>query len=212
MKKISILFTCLSIIIATSCTQHKTRIACVGDSITEGATHKWQSTSSYPAVLGKILGNNYTVINNGRSGTTAQVKGNFPYWKCKEITNTFAFAPDIILIKLGTNDTKPKNWNKERFRTDYQALIDTFQTMLPQPEIKLCLPVPAFKVNYGIRDSIITTDLIPIVKDLAKLNHLDVIDLHTPMQAYPQYFKDGIHPNEAGAEAMAKIIAEQLIN
>ena len=106
-----------------------TRVACVGDSITEGYGLNVQSKTGYPVVLDSILGSGYTVLNSGRSSTTLQQKGNFPYWICKEFSNVFAFNPDIIVIKLGTNDTKPENWQAERFEKDYQALIDTFKSI-----------------------------------------------------------------------------------
>lgn len=200
----------LVLLALTACTKDPLRIVCVGDSITEGAGHQWQSTSAYPFVLNQILGEDYAVLNNGRSGTTALIKSNFPYWKCKEISNTFAFQPDIITIKLGTNDTKEKNWNAKNFALDIQALIDTFNTIESQPEIILCLPAPAFKLKFGIRDSVIVNSVIPILKERAKINHLRTIDLYTPMLKYPQFFKDGIHPNEEGAKIIAEIIAKEI--
>ena len=68
-----------------------TKIACVGDSITEGAGLVWQSKTSYPVILDSILGSKYSVLNLGRSATTLQRKGDFPYWTAKEFYDVFEF-------------------------------------------------------------------------------------------------------------------------
>lgn len=198
------------LLLTFSCSKNLIRIACVGDSITEGYGLTNQSKTAYPVVLSNLLGPTYTVLNSGRSATTLQKKGNFPYWTCKEFTNVFVFRPDIIIIKLGSNDTKPENWHADAFTMDYQALIDTFNTIPSKPKIYLCLPVPAFKTVWGINDSTVTHGVIPIIKKLASDNHLEVIDLYTPMKSHSANFPDAIHPNEAGAKEMAGIVAKAI--
>ena len=78
----------LSILLTTACTQKVTKIACVGDSITEGYGLACQSKTAYPVVLDSILGAQYAVMNLGRSATTLSTKGDFPYWICKEFSET----------------------------------------------------------------------------------------------------------------------------
>jgi alpha-L-fucosidase 2 len=194
----------------SSCENKITRIACVGDSITEGYGLKIQSKTGYPVVLDSILGPKYTVLNLGRSATTLQKKGDFPYWICKEFSDVFAFNPNIIVIKLGTNDTKPYNWHADRYEKDYQALIDTFRSISTNPKIYLCLPVPVFKTKWGINDSTVVNGVIPIVEKLAKKNNLPVIDLYHQMMDQGANFPDSIHPNEHAAKVMAEIIAKKI--
>lgn len=208
MKKVAILF--LSILMLGSCSEKILRVACVGDSITEGAGLTVQSKTGYPVVLDSILGSQYAVLNSGRSATTLQKKGDFPYWICKEFSNTFVYKPDIIVIKLGTNDTKPQNWHADTYEQDYQALIDTFKTISSKPRIYLCLPVPVFKTRWGINDSTVVNGVIPIVEKLALKNSLTVIDLYHGMSNQGINFPDNIHPNEKAAKAMAGIIANTL--
>jgi acyl-CoA thioesterase I len=186
------------------------KIACVGDSITEGSGLVNQSRTSYPTRLDSILGAGYSVLNCGRSAATLQKKGDLPYWECKEFYDVFAFNPDIIIIKLGTNDTKRQNWNYENFTKDYQALIDTFNTVSRKPKIFVCLPVPVFKTMWGINDSTLTTAIIPIIKETAKKNNLPVIDLYHTMSDQEENFPDAIHPNEKAAKIMAGIIASEI--
>ena len=207
MRKIGISILIVALV-TVSCSKSKTRVACVGDSITEGYGLACQSKTGYPVVLDSILGANYTVLNSGRSATTLQKKGNFPFWICKEFSNVFAYEPNIIIIKLGTNDTKPENWHTDCFENDYQAMIDTFNTISPKPKIYVCLPVPVFKTRWGINDSTVVNGVIPVIEKLAKANNLQVIDLYHSMQDQGKTFFDSIHPNEAGVKAMAGIIAQ----
>lgn len=201
----------LLLISFTACTQKPIMVACVGDSITEGAKHKWQSKTAYPKVLGELLGDNYNVLNCGRSGTTALKKSNFTYWKCNEFANVFAVHPNVITIKLGTNDSKPGNWNAERFKNDYQSLIDTFQTIQPQPQIYLCLPIPEYAHSrMRIDGDVIRQEVLPIVRSLAEDNDLPLIDLNTPFIGLDTLVPDGVHPEAEGAAIIAQIIAEEI--
>lgn len=205
MKKLTIII--ILTIAFISCTEKQIRIACVGDSITEGAGIKYQNKYAYPAILDSLLGSNYQVLNSGKGGTTLQKNGDFSYWNTKEFSNIFAFNPDIVILKLGTNDSKPQNWNSEKFETDYQALIDTISTLQSTPEIILCKPVPVFATQWGINDSTLEAGVIPIIEKLALKNQLRLIDLNTPLKNKHELFPDHIHPNEQGTAEIAKIIA-----
>ncbi|MDE3059037.1 MAG: hypothetical protein KGJ59_13885, partial [Bacteroidota bacterium] len=170
MKQPLLVSLLMIILFLASCSTEEIRIACVGDSITEGYGLAMQSKTAYPVVLDSVLGHGYSVMNLGKSATTLQQHGDFPYWSCKEFADAFAFQPDIIIIMLGTNDTKSQNWHADTFEKDYQALIDTFKTIRTHPKIYLCLPVPVFKTAWGINDSTVTAGVIPIVEKIAKAN------------------------------------------
>ena len=189
----------------------QTTVACIGDSITEGHGITIQSEDGYPVVLNQILGNSYSVQNCGKSGTTVQKRADYPYWICKEFSNAMALNADIVVIKLGTNDTKPQNWNADRFKADYQSLIDTLRSDERNPQIFVCTPAPAFSHGWGINDSVIVAGVIPAVTEIAKTNNLTIIDLHTQLADKKEYFAvDGIHPDEAGAAYMAELIAKAI--
>ena len=200
----------LLILFISACTKLPTKVACVGDSITEGFGLAVQSKTGYPVVLDSLLGPDYAVLNSGRSATTLQKEGDFPYWIAKEFSNVFSYKPNIIVIKLGTNDTKPQNWNAASYKSDYQALIDTFNTISTHPQIYLCLPVPVFATRWGINDSTVVNGVIPIVKQLGETNNLPVIDLYSTMQDQGENFPDDIHPNEEAVKVMAGIIAKNI--
>lgn len=210
--KHNILFAALAALSLTACGgSEQIKVACVGDSITEGHGIKIQSRDDYPVVLNRILGDGYSVQNCGKSGTTVQKEADYPYWICKEFSNAVALNADIVVIKLGTNDTKPQNWNYDRFKADYQSLIDTLRTNGRNPKIFVCTPAPAFSHGWGINDSVIVAGVIPAVAEIAIANSLTIIDLHKELADKQEYFKvDGIHPDEAGAAFMAEVIAKAI--
>jgi lysophospholipase L1-like esterase len=94
------------------------KLACIGDSITFGAGVEDREENSYPAQLQNLLGSGYKVSNCGTSGI--QMRNYLKRWGDK-IT---AIQPDIVTIKLGTNDTHHCNFNqpgnKEAFDEDYR--------------------------------------------------------------------------------------------
>ena len=208
-SKTTLLFAVFAFILF-SCTKQPVRIVCVGDSITAGYGLKLENKTAYPFILNELLGPDYEVFNFGRSATTMSQAGDFPFWITKEFSNVFAAQPNIITIKLGTNDTKPQNWNIKTYLDSYQAMIDTFRTIKSHPKIILCNPVPVYQDRWGINDSTLVYGVIPAIQELADRNKLYIIDLYTGMQNQAANFPDGVHPNEKGMQQMAKLIAAAL--
>lgn len=187
------------------------RVACIGNSITFGAGIKNRSRDSYPSVLARMLGDSYWVTNFGVSARTMLNKGDHPYMNEPAYKNALAFNPNIVVIKLGTNDSKSFNWKyKADFMKDAQTMIDAFKGLPSQPKIYLCYPSKAYLTGDGINDDIISKEIIPMIKKLAKKNDLSVIDLHTAMDGMPELFPDRIHPNEKGAQVMAKAVYQSI--
>ena len=184
------------------------RVACVGNSITDGHGIELAPQFGYPALLQKALGSDYWVKNFGVGGRTMLNKGDYPYMNEQAWRDAQAFNPDIVIIKLGTNDSKPQNWQyASEFKQDLQQMIKS----LGKAKIFLCTPIPAFKSSWAINDSVIVNGVIPIQKEVARKNGLQLIDLHTLMANDEELVQpDGIHPNEKGVAKMAEIISEAI--
>ncbi len=183
------------------------RIACIGDSITFGSGIRNPKRNSYPAQLGRRLGKGYRVRNFGVGGTTLLKQGDSPYWQQKAYQQALAFNPNIVVIKLGTNDSKPQNWRYgEAFLEEYEALVEQFQSLSSQPEIWVCTPVPAYSQLAGIEATVIVKEVIPQVKQVAELTGAGLIDLYGALSDRPELFPDGIHPNADGAELIAETV------
>ena len=205
------------------------RVACVGNSITDGHGIDMRTAYGYPALLQKKLGKDYWVKNFGVSARTMLNKGDFPYMNELAWQDALAFKPDVVVIKLGTNDSKPENWQYgSEFRQDLEQMITTLRPDLAQPakkgkkgkkaavveakpRILLCTPIPAFKSTWNINDSVIVNAIIPIQQEVAKKYGLQVVDLHTLYaNDGDKMLDDGIHPDGKGADRLAEIIAEAL--
>ncbi|MCS2777096.1 GDSL-type esterase/lipase family protein [Bacteroides fragilis] len=187
------------------------KIACIGNSITYGVGTRNPAKDSYPAVLGQMLGDGYEVRNFGVSARTMLMKGDNPYMKEERYRQALDYNPDIVTIKLGTNDTKPQNWRyKSDFKKDMETMIRTLRALPSKPEIYLCYPIPAYAVQWGINDSIIVHGVMPVINRLAAKYGLKVIDLHTPLTGMKECFADNVHPNEKAAVRIAQAIYRQL--
>jgi lysophospholipase L1-like esterase len=185
------------------------KVACVGDSITQGAGAR--PGQSYPSQLQALLGDGYQVGNFGVSGRTLLKKGDFPYWNEKKYQAALAMEPAIVIIMLGTNDTKPHNWKHEaEFDADYRELVKSFQSLKSRPKVFVCRPVPVpGKGNFGINEENIQQE-IPRVDALARELGCGVIDMHAALEKFPELLPDRVHPNTAGAAEMAKAAAQAI--
>lgn len=191
--------------------QDAVRVACIGNSITRGACIDMASVYGYPAQLQRQLGSGYHVRNFGMSGYTLLNKGNNPYMKTECWQMAKDFQPNIVVIKLGTNDSKPYNWQyANEFPKDLQQMIDELRSLPTKPRIVLCTPIPAFRDNLNIVEANIHDGIIPAILKVAKKNKLQVIDLHTLFTDRKLMSPDDIHPNADGAARLAEIIAEAL--
>jgi lysophospholipase L1-like esterase len=199
----------------TTSSQHTTpsfyKIACIGDSITEGLKLSDPSTQSYPAQLSAKLQNENKgeAINFGRSGATALKNGNRPYIYTSQYTQSLSYEANTVILMLGTNDVKNINWgSKDNFIDDYTSLINQYKRLPTSPKIYICLPPPVFGNIQGITNQRIENELIPYIQEVAKRTNSTIIDLHTIFLDKKDLFPDLIHPNIKGA----RIIAETIYN
>lgn len=188
------------------------RVACVGDSITYGSGVENRAENNYPKVLGGLLGAGFETRNFGVSGATLLKKGDKAYWTQPEFVKVGAFKPNAVVIKLGTNDSKPQNWGfKENFADDLREMIDYFRDLPSKPKIWLCLPVPVYETKWGINEPVVNGEIIPIIRRVARQKGVPVIDLHQALSEKPELFPDRIHPNAAGAAIIAATVKTALI-
>jgi len=202
-----------------------THVACVGDSITAGNGVN-DPAKNYPSRLQGLLGNSVQVKNFGNSGSTmlSDGFGDKPYIKQVEYTNATTFVSNAganavvsVVIILGANDSKPYNWepaagkNDQQYLKDYRALVEHFAGLSSKPVVYVAYPLATGNNPCcDIRGSVIHDEQMPLIKQLATEKHLPIIDLNTGTTGHPEYFGDGVHPNEAGYQVMAGLVKKGL--
>ena len=192
------------------------KVACIGDSITYGLGVEFRrSFSTYPAILARLLGKKYKVLNYGASSRTLLSDGNHPYYKTKFIEKSIEEKPDIIIIMLGSNDSKAINWNSKKYKEEYLNLIKTYQNTNKNSKIYIMIPPRAFikvKNNKSIQNKIIKEQISPIIKEIANETDVNIIDLYTLTKNHPKWFFDGVHPNKKGNIFIANYIFYKISN
>ena len=200
------------------------RVACVGDSVTYGFGIPHFGKNNYPAALQRLLGDGYCVNNYGYSGRTACLMGDRPYRVETLCTKSRAFAPDIVVVQLGANDSKTFNWGKtaaevivypEQFAWDLKELVKMYQALPSHPQVYVASPLPAYedgtgKVRYDIQPDVIRDEILPIVRRVAEDTGAEWIDLFSVFDGKPQLFSDGLHPTAEGAALLAQTVFDAI--
>ncbi|MES2201365.1 MAG: GDSL-type esterase/lipase family protein, partial [candidate division FCPU426 bacterium] len=151
------------------------KVACVGDSITQGSGYSL--SVAYPTQLQTLLGSRFIVHNYGVSGKTMMHNADYPYWSTTAYTNSKSWLPDIVVIMLGTNDSKPYNWvYQSEFVADAEELVNIYKNLPSHPRVYIntCPTVYA----PGIYDitTIVNTDVVPLLYTVAADTGATLID------------------------------------
>ena len=148
------------------------RVACVGDSITCG--------TSYPDDLWLMLGSKYVVGNFGNNGATVFLNSSNPYMDTPAFKVAKAFAPQIVIIMLGTNDADPTlNESNAVFVSDYVWLISQFQGLASKPKVWIMTPPPIFNNTVGLSGEYLVQNIIPDVEQVATATGVSVINVYS---------------------------------
>ena len=195
------------------------RIACVGDSITYGTLVWKRRENCYPVQLGKLLGENFAVRNFGANGRAMQKAADLPYWRHKYFELSSSFNPDVVLIMLGTNDSRQPNWKgAQPYLRDYREMLAHYSSLASKPLIYALTPPTEFKlknqkaVKYGMIQEAVA-EMTAGIKKIAQEFAVEVIDINTATAPHPEYFSfDGVHANAKGAKHIAETVYAAIRN
>ena len=188
------------------------KVACIGDSITFGYNLPNPATQSYPANLGRMLGPGYVVQNFGVSGRCMVKKGTYPYWNEAAFAQSQAWAPDVVVIQLGTNDTWDQNEPYQgEFVADYDSMIALYRALPSHPAVYVCLPPPITgESGNGYNAYRLGTEVMPHIRQVVADTGAPLIDNFTLLSGYPQDMLDTVHPDPDGAIRLAVNVGQAI--
>lgn len=193
----------------------RVRISCVGDSLTYGSgVLKTRDTDAYPAQLQIKMGTDHLVSNFGLRNATASASGDLPYVESEEYQQSLKSKPDIVVLMLGTNDTKTFNWNASDYEAGLKSLVESYQNLDTKPTVYLmrspyCYALDGGDVaEYDIQPAVVADELGSIIDKVAKETGVEVIDLYGVTEGQDELYTDGIHFNAKGYE----LIADEVYN
>jgi sialate O-acetylesterase len=198
------------------------RIACVGDSLTSSITGF--AGDAYPELLAELLGADFTVSNFGAGGTSVTEFANTTegdhayssYMTYKDYhSSSIAFEPDLVIIMLGTNDTKKWDRASSVYKRDYIALINSYKAANPDVDIVISTSPEVLENNsLGIPVGVISNYIYPLQLEIANEVGATVIDFHKLFAERPEsirrllYRDDGVHITRDAALELAALIKE----
>ena len=187
------------------------RVAAVGDSITYGFDIADRFNDSYPAQLQRMLGSRYTVFNAGLNGVGWMSTTLPNYWDSAEFRAISMFEPDIILLMLGSNDSKERFWGLSDLTESMMEMIEHFRNLPSRPFIYIMTPAFAYGVNWSIIPDTIDNEIVPAIRAFAARESIPLIDIYTATMGMPQHFPDLIHPHAGGARVIAETVRNRLL-
>ena len=202
------------------------KISFLGDSITEGFGTSCEE-KNYVSVFGRLSG--AEVRNYGICGTRI-ARQTVPSNEAK-VDNDFVKRADemdanadIIVVFGGTNDYGHGDaafgtFDSHDVHTFYGALHTLCQKLInkyPDAEIVFMTPLHRLEENkqineFGIRNVATLSEYVDAIKEVTKYYAIPTLDLYSVSRLQPEvevlkerYMPDGLHPNDAGAEIVAR--------
>ena len=191
-------------------------LVCIGDSITYGQGVANRSRDAWPALLQEKLGDPWTVVNLGVSGTTLLDDGLHPYRATGNVERALALDADMAIIMLGTNDSVDSAWDVEAYQTQLDALANQLENASTR-EIKLAFMIPPHAFfgpgetpQRQAMNELIDSEIRNSIVNVAAKHNAPVVDLFAFTEGRHEWFPDDLHPDEAANKALADYIYGQL--
>ncbi len=207
----------------------ETKIACLGDSLTEGSNlDKMENYQqySYPSVLKNIL-QAEEVYNLGIGGSSYG-----RYWD-NAFVDRYREIPqdvDIIVVMGGTNDgfaaseKELGSFEEKKGKTfygDVDELMRGLKENYPEAKIIFATPLPNVLHDYlrNQRNYLLPQSVYAkAIKELAAQYQIDVVDLYNSnlldthdAEVITHYMPDGVHANPEGYQILAEHLARNII-
>ena len=191
------------------------RVVCLGASKVSGSGPRLAELP-YPEQLALMLGSGWEVMNWAFDSACVMDWEGYPtFLGTPNLDVALAFNPHVVIIELGSNDSRLSLMHKERlpqykeeFMARFAGLIDSFASLETRPRIWICSPFAmGGPVGYDLTDQILEEDLVPLIVQVTRQEKVGLIDLYRVTVDRPGLHQpDNTHPNVAGAEVYAQTV------
>lgn len=184
----------------------------VGDSITANDGNVSDGFRNYSEIFESYLTNNLgrpddTVVNTAVSGWKI---GNINYER-----DIAAYHPDVVYIKIGTNDSFASDQDAATFKTDMRTLFTKIKESGAIPVIAVA---NGFSSNWGLKSQTenFAARYPSAIRELAYEMNLLMVDYYSVYEADKArsdnnwFNADTIHPNRQGFLALAQTLINDL--
>lgn len=198
-------------------TYHLKTVACIGDSITYGATSTDPQYLSFPANMQRILWHDYRITNYGHSGKTMRDDLQDSYMATETWQRLLADRTgyDLVLLMLGTNDShRDPDWDAEddsRFKRSCKTLLKAVKEKNPNATFVMMNCPKYFDPNGKFASPHIRELQLETAKWLnAGGFRILFYDMYgfTEKEMGASLFPDNLHPGDAGYVVMGKGVAQ----
>ncbi|MEM8596139.1 MAG: GDSL-type esterase/lipase family protein, partial [Pseudomonadota bacterium] len=187
-------------------------VAFFGDSITD-----WED--SFVDALVGMVGSDITLNNFAAGGAGITPASGVPLQDRDNLTELIASVPELVWIMIGGNDILGG-----ATAADYETALDAFVAQLSglenAPNIVIAAQPPFFAVPLeetgGTPGTVVhqtfRDEWIPAMQRVAANYGATFFDLNSQVTDYPENYPDTLHPNAAGAQSLANLIAPELLS
>jgi lysophospholipase L1-like esterase len=203
-----------------------TKVACIGDSITDGGGCLEES---YVDLLQQQLGpEGYDLLNAGISSVTMLKQGlcndlsPCSYWDTEAWQEALDSQADVYTIMLGTNDAKYFNWEGVQQNTgdyyalDYVSMVRQIRKNTPLAAVFVMIPPPLYDpYPYDMNSTVINDIFSSLIRDIAENMDVTVVDVFAAFNSAnasvsTELSCDGCHPTHEGNVIIANAISEAI--
>jgi len=206
-------------------------VACVGDSLTEGG-YPWHlkellDKATPTPGMGAVSAASavrWRVLDCGASGKTASKRNG--YSASSQYREALNSGAEVVVVLLGTNDSKWSIWNERNFTAAYTELVLSLVrrrvpgevALRPPQHLLLVVPPPLLQDGvYDMQQRVINKRLPEIIRQVAENVQAGVVDAFTalggPMLKAPlgAYEADGCHLTETGDILLATLMKDEVL-
>ena len=184
------------------------KVACVGDSLTYGTTLLNRKIESYPARLAKMLGKDFDVLNLGFAGYSASRNSSKCYLNLPALNLLRQYSPNYVILLLGTNDARKKNFTTEiDFTNGYKSIISAINNLDSKPQL-IAMTSPMAYTDTTLYELDFSHEnlhkIVELQRAILSEQQIPYIDLYNITQDKTALYSDDLlHFNSKGAKFLA---------